>query len=231
MPYSSLEDFIKAADAIGEVEYVEGADLESDVGCLTELLGERGGPMPVFDKIPGYPAGFRVCSNTVKSMRRFCLALDLPLDIHPLELLRLWREKRKTAALIPAKVVKDGPILECVQEGDDVNLEAFPAPLWHPGDGGRYIGTADNVIVGDPDEGWINVGVYRGMVQSRNRMSLWINPMKHGRILVERHWNKGHAAPVAVVLGCEPVTWMSGSMRRPWAHRNTTWPALIAVLQ
>ena len=46
MPYSSLEDFIKAADAIGEVEYVEGADLERDVGCLTELLGERGGPMP-----------------------------------------------------------------------------------------------------------------------------------------------------------------------------------------
>jgi UbiD family decarboxylase len=148
-------------------------------------------------------------------MRRFCLALDLPLDIHPLELLRLWRDKRKTAALIPAKIVKDGPILECVQEGEDVNLEAFPAPLWHTGDGGRYIGTADNVIVGDPDQGWINVGVYRGMVQSRNRMSLWINPMKHGRILVERHWSRGQAAPVAVVLGCEPVTWMSGSMSPP----------------
>ena len=115
MPYSSLGDFIKAADAIGEVQYVEGADLELDVGCLTELLGERGGPMPVFDKIPGYPAGYRVCSNTIKSMRRFCLALDLPLDIHPLELLRLWRDKRKTAALIPAKVVKDGPILECIR--------------------------------------------------------------------------------------------------------------------
>ena len=83
MQYSSLEDFIKAADAIGEVEYVEGADLERDVGCLTALLGERGGPMPVFDSIPGYPAGYRVCSNTIKSMRRFCLALDLPLDIHP----------------------------------------------------------------------------------------------------------------------------------------------------
>ncbi|HJU61417.1 MAG TPA: hypothetical protein VJ864_05180 [Candidatus Binatia bacterium] len=64
MPYASLEDFIKAADAIGEVRHVEGADLELDVGCLTELLGERGGPMPVFDKIPGYPAGYRICSTT-----------------------------------------------------------------------------------------------------------------------------------------------------------------------
>jgi hypothetical protein len=41
MPYSSLEDFIKAADAVGEVEYVEGADLELDVGCLTELWRAR----------------------------------------------------------------------------------------------------------------------------------------------------------------------------------------------
>jgi hypothetical protein len=55
MPYSSLGDFIKAADAIGEVQYVEGADLELDVGCLTELLGERAGPMPVFDKIRVIP--------------------------------------------------------------------------------------------------------------------------------------------------------------------------------
>src|SRR5262245_48202157 len=106
-------------------------------------------------------------------------------------------------------------MVDCIQEGDAVNLESFPTPLWHTGDGGRYIGTADNVIVGEPDEGWINVGVYRGMVQSRNRISLWINPMKHGRILVERHWSKGQAAPVAVVLGCEPVTWMSGSMSPP----------------
>ena len=215
MPYQSLGDFIKAAESIGEVRYVEGADLDLDVGCLTELMGERGGPMLVFDKIPGYPAGYRICSNAIKSARRFSLALDLPLDIHPVELLRLWREKRKTAASLPAQIVKDGPILECIQQGDDVNLEAFPAPRWHTGDGGRYIGTGDNVITRDPEQGWINVGVYRGMVQSRNRLSLWINPMKHGRILVERYWRSGKAAPVAVVLGCEPVTWMSGSMSPP----------------
>src|SRR4029077_17282003 len=123
MPYSSLEEFIKAADAIGEVEFVEGADLELDIGCLTELLGEQGGPMPVFDKIPGYPEGYRVCSNTIKSMRRFCLVLDLRPDSHPLKWRRLRCEKRKNASLIPAKLVKDGPILECLQAGDDVNLE------------------------------------------------------------------------------------------------------------
>jgi UbiD family decarboxylase len=215
MPYASLGEFIKAADQAGEAQYVDGADLDLDVGCLTELMGERGGPMLIFDKFAGYPAGYRVCANAVRSLRRFSLALDLPLDIHPLELLQRWREKRHSALPVPARVVKDGAVLERVQEGDEVNIEAFPTPRWHTGDGGRYIGTADNVITQDPEQGFINVGVYRGMLQSHNRISLWINPMKHGRILVERHWRNGQAAPVAIVLGCEPVTWMAGSMSPP----------------
>ena len=216
MPYQSLEEFIKAADAVDEVRYVKGADLDLDVGCLTELMAERDGPMLVFDKFADFPAGYRVCSNAIRSARRFSLALDLPLDLHPLELLRHWREKRKTFTPIPATVVKDGPILECIQQGEDVDLERFPAPRWHTGDGGRYIGTADMVIIRDPEKDWVNVGVYRGMVQSRNRISLWINPMKHGRILVERYWRAGKPAPVAVVLGCEPVTWMSASTSPPF---------------
>ena len=33
---------------------------------------------------------------------------------------------------------------------------AFPVPLHHELDGGRYIGTADAVITRDPEEGWVN---------------------------------------------------------------------------
>ena len=165
MPFESLGDFIKAADAVGEVQYVEGADLEMDVGGLTELIAERGGPMLVFDKFAGYPAGHRVCANANRTLRRFALAMDLPLDIHPLELLRRWREKRADSVPLSAKVVKDGPILAHVQQGDDVNIESFPAPRWHPGDGGRYIGTQDMVIVRDPEQGWVNMGCYRAMIQ------------------------------------------------------------------
>src|SRR6266508_5763361 len=120
MPFDSLGDFIKAADAVGEVEYVEGADLELDVGGLTELTAERSGPMLVFDKFAGYPAGHRVCANANRTLRRFAWAMDLPIDIHPLELLRRWRDKRAVSAPVSAKVVKDGPIVANVQQGDDV---------------------------------------------------------------------------------------------------------------
>ncbi len=216
MPYQSLGEFINAADAVGEVRYVENADLDLDVGCLTELMAERNGPMLVFDKFSNHPAGYRVCSNAIRSVRRFALAMGLPLDIHPLELLQLWRKRHKAAETIPTKVVGDGPVMECVQKDDEIDIGRFPTPRWHSGDGGRYIGTQDMVITRDPDRGWVNMGVYRGMIQGRDRISLWINPMKHGRILVERYWRDGTAAPVAVVLGCEPVTWMTASMSPPF---------------
>ncbi len=216
MPYQSLGEFINAADAIGEVRYVDNADLDLDVGCLTELMAERNGPMLVFDKFSNHPVGYRVCSNAIRSARRFALAMGLPLDIHPLELLQLWRERRKAAETIPTKVVGDGPVMECVQKDDEIDIGRFPTPRWLSGDGGRYIGTQDMVITRDPDRGWVNMGVYRGMIQGRDRISLWINPMKHGRILVERYWRDGTAAPVAVVLGCEPVTWMTASMSPPF---------------
>ena len=216
MPYQSLDEFIRAANAAGEAQFVEGADLDLDVGCLTELAAERNGPLLLFDKFAGYPAGFRVCANANRTVRRYALALDLPIDVHPLKLLRLWQDKRKKALPVSAVIKKDGPILENILQGEDVDIERFPAPRWHTGDGGRYIGTADMVIVRDPEEGWVNLGVYRAMIQGRDRISLWINPMKHGRILVERYWKQGKAAPVAVVLGCEPVTWMTASMSPPF---------------
>jgi UbiD family decarboxylase len=217
LPHESLEAFIQEADKVGEVAYVTGADRDEDVGVLTELVAESKGPMVVFDEFEGYPKGHRVAINPIRTPRRFAVAHDLPVDRHPLELLGLWREKRRNISTpMPPRVVTDGPVFGVTLKGDDVDLDAFPAPRWHDGDGGRYIGTADMVVLRDPDAGWVNIGVYRGMIQGRDRLSLWILNSKHGRIILERYWSRGEAAPVAVVLGCEPVTWMTAGMAPPF---------------
>ena len=217
MAFDSLGDFINAASDVGELQVIEGADLQSDVGCLTELIAERQGPMLVFNKFAGYPAGYRVCASALRSPRRLALAMGFPLDSHPVELVKLWKDKRAKLSSIAPAVVSDGPILECIQRDQNVDLTKFPAPLWHSSDGGRYIGTGDMVVLRDPQQGWINVGVYRGMVQGRDRLSLWITgAMKHGQIILDRYWERGQAAPVAIVLGCEPLTWMTASMSPPF---------------
>ena len=40
---------------------------------------------------------------------------------------------------------------ENVQEGNEINLSDFPAPLLHEKDGDRYLGTGHLVITKDPD--------------------------------------------------------------------------------
>ena len=92
--------------------------------------------------------------------------------------------------------------------GDDVNLLKFPVPLIHELDGGRFIGTACLVITRDPDEGWVNFGAYRGMVQDEKSMSCYISPGKHGTIQRSKYFEKGKPCPVIISVGQDPVLFM-----------------------
>ena len=85
----------------------------------------------------------------------------------------------------------------------------FPTPKWHEHDGGRYIGTGDMVVIKDPDSGWVNVGTYRSCVVGKDRVTLWIIEQKHGKQIARKYWQAGKPCPVAIVLGCEPATWMA----------------------
>jgi hypothetical protein len=42
VPFETLDEFISAADKADVVRTFRGADLDLDVGCLTELSTERG---------------------------------------------------------------------------------------------------------------------------------------------------------------------------------------------
>ena len=232
MGHKSLGEFIEAAQAIGEVKNVHGADLDLDVGCLTELAVEQNGPMLVFDQLKGFPEDFRVASNVVRnSRRRYALAMGLPIDAHAIELVKQLRERRSANKPIAPVQVKDGPVLEHSLTGQDVDVGKFPAPMWHSGDGGRYIGTGDIVIMRDPDTGWLNFGTYRACVLGRDRLSIWIIKHKQGRIIAEKYWSKGQPCPVAVVLGCDPLTFMAGTSRLKYEEAGALHGAPVEVVK
>jgi UbiD family decarboxylase len=172
-------------------------------------MAEQNGPLLLFDNIPGYRKGFRIATNVLATPRRFALALGLPTELPKLEILRAWREKLRGLKPFPPTEVPSGPVSENIFERERVDLENFPAPKWHEHDGGRYIGTGDMVITRDPDSGWINVGTYRACVVDKNRVTLWIIEHKHGRQIATKYWKRNRACPVAVVLGCEPATWLA----------------------
>lgn len=218
MPYTDLRDFLKQVDELGELRLVRGADWNEEIGGITDLAQHQiNGPAVLFDDIKDYPGGFRIVSNTLGSSSRTALLLGMPTGKSWRELLPIWRKRSKEIPnAIPPVEVKDGPILENVVSKRDVDLSIFPTPKWHELDGGRYIGTGTVDVIKDPDSPWVNLGCYRASIADKKRVTLYISPGKHGRVLRDKYFAKGEAMPVVLVFGQDPAVFMAASLEVAW---------------
>jgi 4-hydroxy-3-polyprenylbenzoate decarboxylase len=182
-------------------------------------------PCVVFDDIPGYPSGWRVIANCNGTRERQAITLDLPPgEISHDALLGRWEDILGKMQPTGPESVASGPIMENVVEGSDVDLNAFPAPMWHPQDGGRYIGTASLNIMKDPDSDWVNVGTYRNEVLDKNRLGVWMSPGKHGRLIVDKYMERGEKCPVVVVVGSDPLLFWSACVEGiPYGQSELDW--------
>src|SRR6476646_9336594 len=188
MGQHDLRNWMERVDAIGELSRVSGADAASEIGGLVDLSQERmGNPALLFDEIPGYPAGHRLVANVITSYPRLALTLGLPPEFGPKELVSAWRTQLKDREPRPAELVERGPVLEHVLRGGEIDATRFPAPVWHEGDGGRYIGTGCIVVMRDPDTGWVNSGTYRVQAHDDKTLGIYISPGKHGRMIREKY--------------------------------------------
>ena len=213
-----LREFIEGVKKIGELRTIEGAKWDLEIGAITYLAAENADPPALlFDKIEGYPGGYRVFTIPFTTDKRIALALGLPLESSRMELVKKMRDRwRESPSHLPPVEVKDGPIMENVHKGDEVDLFEFPTPKWQQLDPGRYIGTGDNVIVKDPDEGWINVGVYRVQIHDKSTATIFMEPGRHGNIIRQKYWAKGQSCPVAVICGGNPLFVEAGASYIPW---------------
>ena len=115
----------------------------------------------------------------------------------------------------PPMPVKDGAIFQNVDEGEQVNLLKFPAPLWHHDDGGRYIGTGSVAIMRERSGDWVNLGTYRVMIHDEKSAGIFIAPGHHGRIIMDSYWKAGEPCPIAISAGHHPVFLFAGSFSLP----------------
>ena len=102
-------------------------------------------------------------------------------------------------------IVNDGPLLENVGEGDDVDILKFPVPIHHEEDGGRYIGTACGVITRDPDTDRINSGTYRCMVHDGQNLGVMISNGKQGLIHRDKYFDRGEECKFVILVGEDPL--------------------------
>ena len=211
--YVDLRELLTQFEAMGEMEKIDGADWNLEIGALAETVAARNpgrSPALLFDNIPGYPEGFRILSGGANALRRLAVVLGLPEPRHELDLVKSYRARMRTDfEIIPPVEVATGPILENVQSGDDIDVFKFPVPFVHEHDGGRYIGTDDLVIMRDPDTGWVNTATYRVMVHDAKTVAVWMSPGKHGRFIREKYFDKGEPCPVLICCGQDPLLFLT----------------------
>src|SRR5499433_4600914 len=207
-----LRGLIEDWRAAGQLKIVEGADVDLDIGALAEVSGSGAEPPALlFDKIKGYPDGYRVLINMFQTQRRTAESLGVNATLRGPALVDAIRKRMENHKLVPPKLVNSGPITEHVVRGKDIDVFRFPAPKLHKDDGGKYIGTQDAVITKDPEGNWVNLGTARVQVQEPAVVSIYISPGKQTRLIAEQYWSKKQACPVAVVCGIEPVLFAAAS--------------------
>ncbi|MEA2690441.1 MAG: hypothetical protein QOD51_3048, partial [Candidatus Eremiobacteraeota bacterium] len=213
---NDLREFIAACERRGEVAHVNGAHWDKEMGAVTEVLYRQKveqAPMLVFDDIPGYAKGYRTAYGMFGSPYRLAtvLGIDAALSNDRMEMLQYFRKHIKRAyKQIEPVIVSDGPVMENVVRGDDVDVFAFPVPVHHELDGGRYIGTACGVVTRDPDTGRVNVGTYRVQALGPNLCASYISNGKQGLIHRDKYLKAGQPCPVAIVVGADPLTYLAG---------------------
>jgi len=216
-----LREWLKRIDQIGELDNCLGAHPNLEIGAISQLnVKKENHKALLFDDIVGYPKGYRVLTCSTGSKKRLASILRLPSPNTHQDLIESLRDKpaewlSKAKDFTPTPV-SHGPILENVMQGDAVDLNQFPAVLWNKDDGGKYIGTGCSVVSQDLESGWVNVGTYRVMLQSKNKVGLMIIPGKHAHIQHTKYMDAKKPFPVVIILGADPLNYLISGIEVPF---------------
>lgn len=216
--YKDLRQWLEQVETLGELRVIRGASWDEEIGAIADLAMHQPGLRPaiLFEDIPGYPAGYRVVNLILSSVNRVCLTANIPAQPDTASLVAAWRQESKKWKPLEPRWVEDGPVMENVLEGPDVDLRRFPAPMWHPLDGGRYLGTADLVITRDPDSDWVNMGTYRVMVHDERSMGIFIARGQHGKIHLNKYLEADRPCPIVLSFGHDPLLFLCASLDLPF---------------
>ena len=222
--FGDLRGWMRALREAGELTEIKAeVDWNIELGTVTRMAQGTGeGKALLFGNIKGYNGKDARCRSifvcSLSSYRRIAMMLGVSPDTHPRELVKMCRTIL-TGTIAP-KIVSAGPVKENIVTGKDVDLYRLPAPHWNRADGGRYLITYAGCVTRNPDTGVMNVGVYRGMLTGKDKISM----------LMYRAQNVGHHVtawqqrgakemPVAFVIGWEPSLDFCGGAPVPLRRR------------
>lgn len=209
-PAKDLRLFLKRLQEQGPEEWVElkrEIDPHWELSALIhKLAAARRYPAVFCPRVKG--SSFPLVCNLHADRKKMALALGTAEKNLTQEYLRRIR-----APLSPVLVNK-APMKDVVLKGSHVDLMKFPIPTHCEMDAGPYI-TVGVGILKDPDNGSLNVGMYRHMVHGPNRLGIFLNPIFHGGDYYRRAEKKGEPLEIAIVIGGDPALAITSQNTEP----------------
>lgn len=200
-----LRTWIEKLEAEEELKRIKTqVDWNGEIAEIQRRALEEREPALLFENIKGYENTWcrKLFMGGLIKGSYVALMLGLSKDASRQDIRQLLRRRLKEP--IEPERVDTGPVKENIIKGNDVDLFQLPVPKWHPLDGGRYINTWCGVVTRDPDNGKYNVGLYRGMIISRDKIGVFLVPAQGWGAHYAKYQQMGKPMPVAVVYGWDP---------------------------
>jgi UbiD family decarboxylase len=219
MSIRDLREFLDRAEQRGLLRRVSTrVDPQWEPGCLVKWVFQ-GLPMERrfglrFDCVGG--SAFPLVTGALgASVEAYALALG----VAPEAINDHW-ERALLAPRAPV-LVTAAPCQEVIRRGREADLGALPIPVWTPGrDAAPYVTTC--VVNRDAGTGVQNMGVYRTMVGGPQHVVVNLAPGRQGRACAETDWAAGRPAPIAWVIGAEPVVYLAAVANLPAGRDEVT---------
>ncbi|TDA63837.1 MAG: UbiD family decarboxylase [Clostridia bacterium] len=215
-PFTSMRDWLQYLEDNGELLTVnEQVDLRGGVAALayqsarSGLYGPESGPALLFTNIKGYP-GWRIATNAMYGRHRLAKAMDVSADPR-----RFYHEVvAKIEQAMPPMEVTTAPCKEIIWRGEEADLARIPVPFTGELEGVPNI-TAGISNIREPDTGWQNIAVRRFGVKGSHTLSEFLNRTQQDYMIFMRYIDKGQPAPVAIIIGADPVTYIVSQIKMP----------------
>jgi phenacrylate decarboxylase len=220
-------DFRKFIDILREdgdlVEINDEVDPHLEVGAIVRRVSEVNDKAPLFNNVRGARHGlWRIFGNAASLRRdsterfgRVARNLGLPPDAKWKDISNRFMDWRKNPPL-PPNILPTGPCKQNLLFGEDIDLEALPAPYLHEGDGGKYLQTYGVHVLQTPDKSWTNWSIFRGMVHNRNHLVCLVGDGQHNSVIRNLWAQEGKdEIPWALAMGVPPIASIVASMPFP----------------
>ena len=208
----NFRELVAALDAQGELLRIrKSVNTEYELSALL-AQAEDLGKACCFEQVED--CTFPAVGSVMTTHARWAQALGLPADHFAAPQALESHIEAAVNAPLPAIDASSAPVMEHVQDDQEIDLSRLPVPRFFDGDSHRFM-TAVLGFATDPETGLQNVGFYRVPVIDGQRISVSAGPTSDLRRIYNLHKEQGKPLRMAIAVGVAPAVLIAAAADLP----------------